>query len=186
MKSSSQRNPLASRTDSLCASMPPKRATAARLASSGVMPSRSFLSASMSMWSRTSSSSRRSASSARKKSRTRRTNSAGPIMSPSPSRRAEDELDRTRVTTPDRHFVAERASALAGERVDPRAAVVLGHFPRARDQASVLQPLQRRVQGSLVDREHSPRELLNPLADPPPVHWFQREGFQHEQIERAA
>ena len=50
----------------------------------------------------------------------------------------------------------------------------------------MLQPLQRRIKGALVDRELSLRNLLDPLPDSPSMHRLERERLEGEKIDCSA
>ena len=55
----------------------------------------------------------------------------------------------------------------------------------ARDQAVLLEALERGIQGALVHLEHAVGDLLDALADPPPVHGREGERLEDQQVERA-
>src|SRR5947209_464840 len=94
-----------------------------------------------------------------------------------------DHRDRAR---PALGFRSELFPAGARDRVELGAAVVLARAPLALNPAFLLEPEQRRIDGALIERERSLRDLFDAPRDGVSVqrpHGLQR--FQHHQIERA-
>src|SRR2546423_14594050 len=89
-------------------------------------------------------------------------------MLPTPSARRENRFDGGHVAAPRFHLDAECPASLGREPVVLRSAVVIGRAPLAVDPLLLLETLECRVEGSLVDVENAARGLLNALADPPP------------------
>src|SRR5665647_1057213 len=98
----------------------------------------------------------------------------------------EDELHARDVPPPRRQLGTERLLPPRRGPVVLRAPIVLGGLPLAVDPPALLEPLQRRVERSLIHIERAARELLDALADPPPVHGLEGERLEHEEVERAA
>src|SRR5688500_8687524 len=196
----SQASPRSSRSASLCRSTPPKATSARRRASPVGNPARRCLSVSMSRWKRISVSMRDSA--ARRSARRRRRVRAawnqlmgwgGPVVVMSratgrrpPSGGAQHGLEAGGEAAPALQLRAEGAAAGGGDLVVAGAPVVVGRPPRARDEAVLLQPLERRVEGALVHLEHAVGDLLDALADPPAVQRGEGERLEDEEVERAA
>src|SRR5439155_26114690 len=76
--------------------------------------------------------------------------------------------------------------ARARETIVLRVAMILRRAPLALDPSLLLEALERGVERSLIDVEHTPRELLDALADAPAVHRLERQCLEDEQIERSA
>jgi hypothetical protein len=99
--------------------------------------------------------------------------------------RAEDGFEAGGEAAPVLELRAERATPGGGQAVVARPPIVVGGAPLARDQPLLLQPLERGVEGALVDLEHPVGDLLHALADAPAVHRLERERLEDEQVERA-
>src|SRR5690606_29875895 len=190
----SHASPRPSLSSSRYLSAPPNATSDRRLASTGSTPSATSRSVSMSRWNPISSSIRASADRRPNIRRTRATIPSGRII-PAPQRGDREELhsgtaqnrfESGRKPAPALQLDAQRAPAARREPVIARTPAVVRRAPLARDQALLLQPLQRRIQRPLVHLQHALRNLLHALADPPPVHRGQGKGLQHEQVERSA
>src|SRR5688572_20471384 len=96
----------------------------------------------------------------------------------------QDELHGLDVPAPIRGFRPNRPTTSRRQPIVLRPPVVLRRPPLTVDPPLLLQPLKRRIERPLVRVEHSARELLNALADPPPVHGLEREGREDQQVER--
>ena len=83
-------------------------------------------------------------------------------------------------------FFAECFATELGERVVACAPIVFGGLPIALDPAAVLESLERRIERALIDVEASVGDLLDAKSDAPPVHGFEGEGFQDEEVDAAA
>src|SRR5262249_32859987 len=93
----------------------------------------------------------------------------------------QDARDGRAHAFPARGFFRELPASRFGERVELRAAIVLGIAPRRLDPPLLLERIQR----PLIDLQDVPRNLLETLRDPPAVHRARRERAQDEEIERA-
>src|SRR5512140_1151860 len=98
----------------------------------------------------------------------------------------EERFDREHVAAPARGLAAGGALAGCGKLVVFRSPSALGHAPFAADPVSALETLERGIERALIHLEGTARELLNPLADSPPVHRREGERLEHQQIDRAA
>src|SRR5204863_4932369 len=86
---------------------------------------------------------------------------------------------------PVRNFVLKLTASSPGQPVELRPALVLGLAPFRGDEALMLQPVQRRVQGALLDLEVVARDLLDAQQDAVAVLGTERNRFEDEQVERA-
>src|ERR1700730_16971933 len=77
------------------------------------------------------------------------------------------------------------APAWTGQRVELRAAVVLGRLPLGRDPASLFQLVQRGIERAIADLEDVTGHLLEALADRPAVKRLEREDFQNQEVQGA-
>ena len=83
-------------------------------------------------------------------------------------------------------FALDLASPRARQLVKLSPPVRLRHAPCRPDPAPLLEPQQRRIQRSLVERQRAAGDLLNALGEPEAVlrpHSLER--AQHHQVERA-
>src|SRR5262245_23163408 len=135
--------------------MPPKLSNAARRASSGDIPARTFFSVCCSMWNRISSSISRSIASRPIQERSRDQLSRGDSMSRDSSGFGgfENQVHCLGEPLPVPPFLGELLPACLGERIEARPSVVLRHLPFGGDPSLALQAVQRRVERSLVDGE---------------------------------
>src|SRR5215831_10696712 len=126
-----------------------------------------------SMWYRSSSSSSNSTS--------RRRNSVRSFNQTDISsrlRQIHDLHDRRGESLPVGGFLFEFAAAEARQRVILGPTVVLTRSPFGFNPAFLFQLVQSRIQRSVADLKNLSRYLLQPLADRPPVHRFERDNFQ--------
>src|SRR6185436_20689262 len=162
-RSSSRRGRDSSRDSSLKRSMPPKLSTAARRASSGGIPARTFFSVCCSTWNRISSSISRSIASRPIQDRNRDQLSRGDSM----ARRSsgcggvEDQVHRLGKPLPVAPLFGELLPACLGERIEAGAAVVLRHPPLRGDPSLALQAVQGGIERSLIDAGLVLRSLLD-------------------------
>src|SRR4029079_14282529 len=97
----------------------------------------------------------------------------------------EAPRDRAGQALPVLLLLGELLPSLAGELIELGLAVVLGIAPFRLDQPLLLQPVQRRIERSLVHLQHVLRELLDPLGDSPSMHRVTGERAQDQEIQRA-
>src|SRR6185503_13042851 len=83
----------------------------------------------------------------------------------------ENAIDRRRQPLPVIRLVGKLLFSRSSQLVVLRLAIVLGAAPFGFDQALLFEPVQRRVQRSLVDDQHVFGHLLYALRDSPAVHW---------------
>ena len=100
-------------------------------------------------------------------------------------RRGRSPAEARRQALPLRDLDVELFAAGFRQRVEARAAVVLGRSPVGHDPALVLEPVQRRIERALPHLEQIVRDLLNPLRDRPSVHRFQGDGPHYQKVESA-
>ena len=75
-------------------------------------------------------------------------------------------------------------AALARQRVELRAPAKVRLLPVGDDPALVLEAVERRVERSLLDRQHLVGELLDALGDRPTMKRVARDGLEDEEVER--
>src|SRR4051812_5999270 len=78
----------------------------------------------------------------------------------------------------------EGAPAGGCDAIEARPTAIVADAPCARDMAVILQPLQGRVQGALVDFDQAGRVRLDVLADPPSMLWLPGQCLEDEEVER--
>ena len=158
----------------------PSLRRAARRASSGSMPCATYCSAVISM---NDSSSCRSSSSSCARLMKRRQFMGFPQHLP--RRWTHDPADGSN------HFVPAglvRGQLLPARRREPvvlRLAVVLGGTPERRDPTTVLEPMQRRIEGPVFDLEHILRPSLDGLGDGLAMGGTQDQRLQDQHVQRA-
>src|SRR5690242_16053160 len=103
------------------------------------------------------------------------------------SRLLESEYsgDRAGESNPGFGFRPKVAAPGAGERIELGAAIVLRASPLGRDQAIVLELVERRIQRSVAHLQRVGGDVTEAMADRPSVHRLQREHLEHEHVERA-
>src|SRR5688500_5517643 len=101
------------------------------------------------------------------------------------SLRVQEPADGERKLTPVLSLGGQALPAGGGERIDPRLAAVVAGGHLGREKAGSLEPVQRRVERALADRERVAGVLLNPLLDAPAVIRPEGDGAEDQQIERA-
>src|SRR5581483_5249809 len=113
-----------------------------------------------STWKRSSSSNSRSIASRAKSARSRpRSPAAIARGCQRKSGRTENQLHGARVPAPVFGFGVQLPSSQCGDAIVPRPAIVFRDAPFVVDQAAILEPNQRRVDGSLADAERVLGEL---------------------------
>src|ERR1039458_2910997 len=177
-------NPRASRHSSRKCSTPPNSRRAARPASVAPNPRARFFSASIARWKLSSSSSSLSTRRRETSARSRIARSFQP-MSCLVSCLFQHPPDRHRQPRPRFRLHAELLAPRCRQFVKPRAPPHLRSAPFRRDPPLVLQTVQRRIERSLVDPQHIPRNLLDGLGDGPPVLRPGLRSEENQQIERA-
>src|SRR5882762_6639289 len=75
--------------------------------------------------------------------------------------------------------------AASGKPVILGLPVIVRIAPLCVDPASLLQPVQCRIQRALLYLQHVLGDLLDAQRNAPAVHGLERQGFQNEQVERA-
>src|SRR4029079_4541986 len=185
-RSSIQRMPRVSRTSSFRYAMSPSAWSAAARAAGGAMPRRTFSAVCRSMWSCSSSSSSCSTSSRRKSERNlSETIRANRSIDISYLLKTHHRGDGACETVPIARFDLELLSPGARQRVELGSPVVLTRAPLRRDPTLLLQLVERRVERTVAHLQHVRRQLLEPLADRPAVHRFERQHLEDEKVQRA-
>src|SRR6476661_1193603 len=78
--------------------------------------------------------------------------------------------DGARKALPVLRLFRELPASLTGELIELRLPVVFGRTPFRRDQTLLFEPVQRRVERSLIHLQHVFRQLLDALRDTPSMH----------------
>src|ERR1035441_2372055 len=179
--------PRASRHSSRKCATPPNSRCAMRPASTAASPRARFFSASIARWKFNSSSSSLSTRRRENNARSRIPKSFQPISCLCDARSClfQHPPDRRRQPRPRFLLHAELLAPRRGQPVEPRAPPQLGDAPFGTDPTLVLQPVQRRIERSLVDPQHIPRNLLDAFGDGPPVLRPGLQGAENEEVERA-
>jgi hypothetical protein len=97
----------------------------------------------------------------------------------------EDEPDRVRETIPRRLLDLELLLARPRERVELGLASRFRLPPLGFEPAFLLEPVQRRVQRSLIDLDGLARDLLEPLRYPVAMRRIERQDLKDQHVERA-
>src|SRR5206468_3371997 len=71
----------------------------------------------------------------------------------------------------------------AAERVDLRATPRVALGPARLDPSLLLEPMQRRIQRSLLHLQHLARHLLDTLGYRPPVRGLERQCLENQKIQ---
>src|SRR6476661_4071260 len=101
------------------------------------------------------------------------------------SRGLQDPAHGLGVLAPDLGLAVELFLPGLGEPVELGAAVVLRDAPFGLDGPLVLEPVERRIERSLVDLEQIAGHLLDALGHAPPMLGPQAQSLQDQQIESA-
>ena len=101
-----------------------------------------------------------------------------------PSRVARMRADRLGQPAPLLLLHPEAGAPLPGQAVELRLAARLRLLPLGREQAPVLEPVQRGVERSLLHLDHVPRDLLQPLRDRVAVEGAEGHDLEDQQVER--
>src|SRR5262245_2875769 len=102
-----------------------------------------------------------------------------------PSHRLQYAPDRAHVGCPVGFLQTQLAAAGRRELVEARLAVVLRNPPFPRDEPTLLQPVQGRVERPLFNQDVLFRAVLDPLRDRVAVECIPAERFEDEQFECA-
>ena len=95
------------------------------------------------------------------------------------------QIDCSREAVPARQFPFHLGTARPREVIEFGFAAGFGLGPLRLDPALLLQPVQRRIERSLLDLKRFPGDQLNALGNCPPVLRFERESLQNQQIQGA-
>src|SRR5262249_22667873 len=101
-----------------------------------------------------------------------------------PLRGTEHSHDRSGYSPPLPFLFHQLAAACAGQRVEARLAIVVGRAPLGRDEAPILETLERGVERSVIDDEDVVGLALDEAGDALAVLRAQDERPQDEQVER--
>src|SRR5580765_2829442 len=173
--------PRSSRHSSAATVTDPKRARAFMRASSGLMPSSISFRVSCSMWNCSSSLRSRSTRLVKQSARARNFRSRR-VM---PLRQFHDASDRVLHPVPVTRFDDELLPSQGRQPVIFRPPPELRHFPLGFDPAAMLEPVQGRVQRTLVDLEHVLGNVLDSLGDRPTMERIPLQRAEDQQIQRS-
>ncbi len=97
----------------------------------------------------------------------------------------DDQVDRGRKAHPGFQFLFQLLAAGAGERVELCHPAGLGGSPLGLDPGLLLQTMERRVEGPLLNLKSFPGNLLDALGDGPAVLGLVGDGPEDQQVERS-
>src|SRR5215471_889246 len=97
----------------------------------------------------------------------------------------EDQPDGPGQPLPLAGFPGEMFPPRGGQIVEARAPVVRRHAPRSFDPLVFFEPLQRRIEGTMLDQEFVAGTLLDRARDPLPMFGPEDQGPENQQVERA-
>src|SRR5688572_1440752 len=95
-------------------------------------------------------------------------------------RRREHRRHRFHQPLPARRVFPQPPPPRRRQTVELRPPVVLRFAPRALDQTVMLQPVQRRIQRTLLYLQRAMRDLLDPQQHAVTVHVAERDSLQNE------
>src|SRR3954467_6777361 len=98
-------------------------------------------------------------------------------------RGSKRQRDRIGDAVPVRSFVAETRASAAREAIELCAAFVVRGAPLAFNQSLTFEPVQRGIEGALLNLQGTTRNLLNAQEHTVAVQCAERHGFEHEKIE---
>lgn len=78
----------------------------------------------------------------------------------------------------------ELAAAGGGEAAVFRPPVVLQRPPLGPNEAVALEPMERGIQGALVELQYGARHALDVLRDAPPMHVLDAQGLEDHHVDR--
>src|SRR4030095_8012308 len=99
-------------------------------------------------------------------------------------RGGQNAADDVRHAVPVARFFLQLFAPGGREPVKARPALVLGLAPLARDEALVLEAIQRRIERALLDAEALLRDLLDAEQDAVAVERAERNGLEDQHVER--
>jgi hypothetical protein len=99
--------------------------------------------------------------------------------------RVERRSHRRDHALPTLHVLAQPHTAGRRERVETRAAIVLGDAPFGGEQPAMLEPVERGVHGALFDAQRAAGDLLDAQKDAIAMEGSERHCVQDEEIEGA-
>src|SRR5437870_3530461 len=138
------------------------------------MPFATFSSISFSRWKRSSSLSSCSTVFLRKSDRNRSGNLYSQRVMAFSSRGLQNKTDGRGESLPVGLFSLQIFAPRRGQRIELRAAVVVGFTPLRPDPSALLQAVEGGIERSLIHLEYLSRHLADALGDAPAVHGFKR------------
>src|SRR5215207_5657491 len=99
--------------------------------------------------------------------------------------RVHDAGDGFDEAVPAARLDREMLATKRGERVEPRATIIVGYSPRTLDPLALLQSLERGIEGPVVDEERVSRSCLDCDGDAVAVVRPKGQDAEDEQIERS-
>jgi len=106
-------------------------------------------------------------------------------MSGSLLQRAEHTCDGIRQSQPAVELGFSSCPSLASQLVELGLPVVLGDAPFGIDETLLLHPVQRWIEGALLDAQRILRKLMDPLGDGIPVTGSRAQALEHQQVQSA-
>src|SRR6476646_10582645 len=100
------------------------------------------------------------------------------------SRSRQHGVDGAAESPPRRGLLSELLSSEGRELVESRAPIVLRRSPGGGEPPALHEAVERGIERSLVHLKDAARDLLDALADPPPMHGLERSGLENEQVKR--
>src|ERR1051326_8860130 len=95
------------------------------------------------------------------------------------------QVDCRRQPVPVGQFFFHLRASAARQRVELSLTPAIGLGPVSLDPTLLLQPVQRRVEGTLLFLQFFFRDLLNTLGDGPAVLGLERKGLENQKIQSA-
>ena len=96
-----------------------------------------------------------------------------------------NKVNCRRQAVPLRLFLLEASASCSCKRIEFRLSSCLSLCPFSLNQGLLFQPVECRIQGTLLDLQHLAGNLLNEFCDGPSVLGLKGEGLQDEEIECA-
>src|SRR6266850_1091570 len=110
--------------------------------------------------------------------------SSAALSGPRSSRGTKDAVDRADDRVPAVRLFGELLAPGRSQPVIARLPVVLGGAPERRNPLAIFEPMERRVQRSVLDRQHVVGLPFNGVGDRVPVCRADGQCFQDQQVER--